>query len=45
MFELCNRMIGIYKTFSVTKTVFIDPSKYDDIYDNVSGNEKKEVKK
>ncbi|KAF5289359.1 hypothetical protein FQR65_LT11870 [Abscondita terminalis] len=29
MFELCDHLIGIYKTFSCTKTVCIDPRKYD----------------
>ncbi|KAK4886823.1 hypothetical protein RN001_003094 [Aquatica leii] len=29
MFELCDHLIGIYKTFSCTKTICIDPRKYD----------------
>lgn len=29
MFELCDNLIGIYKTFNCTKTITIDPRIYD----------------
>ena len=29
MFELANKLIGIYKTFDITKTVIFDPNVYD----------------
>lgn len=29
MFELCDNLIGIYKTYNCTKSITIDPRKYD----------------
>lgn len=29
MFELCDNLIGIYKTYNCTKTITIDPRIYD----------------
>jgi hypothetical protein len=40
MFELANKLIGIYKTFDITKTVIFDPNVYD-----VLGNPIKKINK
>ena len=40
MFELANELIGIYKTFDITKVVVFNPNSYD-----VKGNQIVEVKK
>lgn len=38
MFELCDYLIGIYKTFSCTKSICIDPRRYDNQQSNNSVN-------
>ena len=40
MFELANKLIGIYKTFDITKSVIFDPFSFD-----VKGNQNKNNKK
>ena len=39
MFELANKLVGIYKTFDITKTITFDPTSYD-----VTGETKEEEK-
>jgi structural maintenance of chromosome 4 len=49
MFELANELIGIYKTFDITKVVVFDPNSYDvkgrQISSQKSKSSKKQIKK